>query len=480
MAALPPLQYHITRMGPDPEREKLNRILEDARKRFSTLDGDITFLKAQIVALTGVNGVVTSVNGQQGDVTISIASLGGVPITRTISSGQGLTGGGNLSADRTLSAKISTDPGNTITFGTDDGLFSAGGGGGGQVDEVQAGDFINVDSTDPTKPIVSVPISGGPPSAGDPVVSDGSGGLEWGAGGPPYITGIAPPADLGDSYSFTPVLNNPGSTVEWEITDGAIPASASLNNVTGEITSAMLLESGTFNYELAATIKSGAGAGATCFSRQRWIIGHTDPYWSDVSALLHFDGLNGSTTFPDETANTTWTASGDAKLTTSEFRFGGASLNLDGTGDWADSSASAGYSFGTGDFTIEGWFRPESISGNRFLWGHHTGWGTYLSGPTILVFNGSTNIINTTFAWAIGSWYHVALTRSGSTIRIFVNGTLISFATNNTDFNTTNFRIGAQTNGAGNFQGQIDEFRVTKGVARYTSGFTPIPAPFPD
>jgi hypothetical protein len=131
MAALPPLQYHITRMGPDPEREKLNRILEDARKRFSTIDGDITFLKAQIVALTGVNGVVTSVNGQQGDVTISIASLGGVPITRTISSGQGLTGGGNLSADRTLSAKISTDPGNTITFGTDDGLFSAGGGGGG-------------------------------------------------------------------------------------------------------------------------------------------------------------------------------------------------------------------------------------------------------------------------------------------------------------------------------------------------------------
>jgi hypothetical protein len=131
MAALPPLQYHITRMGPDPEREKLNRILEDARKRFSTLDGDITFLKAQIVALTGVNGVVTSVNGQQGDVTISIASLGGVPITRTISSGQGLAGGGNLSADRTLSAKISTDPGNTITFGTDDGLFSAGGGGGG-------------------------------------------------------------------------------------------------------------------------------------------------------------------------------------------------------------------------------------------------------------------------------------------------------------------------------------------------------------
>jgi hypothetical protein len=138
MAALPPLQYHITRMGPDPEREKLNRILEDARKRFSTLDGDITFLKAQVVALTGVNGVVTSVNGQQGDVTISIASLGGVPITRTISSGQGLTGGGNLSADRTLSAKISTDPGNTITFGTDDGLFSAGGGGGGSTGALSA------------------------------------------------------------------------------------------------------------------------------------------------------------------------------------------------------------------------------------------------------------------------------------------------------------------------------------------------------
>src|SRR5690606_34123168 len=79
----------------------------------------------------------------------------------------------------------------------------------------------------------------------------------------------------------------------------------------------------------------------------------TDPYWSSVSSLLHFNGSNGSTTFTDE-KGVGWTASGDAEISTAQSKFGGSSLSLDGTGDWLDAS-NAGFTFGTGDFTIEAW-----------------------------------------------------------------------------------------------------------------------------
>lgn len=82
---------------------------------------------------------------------------------------------------------------------TDLGILPGSGGGGGQVDEVIPGDHVSVDNTDPTKPVVSVPISGGPPSAGSHVVSDGSGGLEWGTGG----GGGGTPVAAGDSVVIT-------------------------------------------------------------------------------------------------------------------------------------------------------------------------------------------------------------------------------------------------------------------------------------
>jgi hypothetical protein len=82
---------------------------------------------------------------------------------------------------------ISTDSPNALSVGSDGGLVATGGA-GGQVGEVQAGDHVNVDSTDPTKPIVSVPISG-TPQPGDVVGYDGS-GLAYRSGGINVITMI--------------------------------------------------------------------------------------------------------------------------------------------------------------------------------------------------------------------------------------------------------------------------------------------------
>jgi hypothetical protein len=83
------------------------------------------------------------------------------------------------------------------------------------------------------------------------------------------------------------------------------------------------------------------------------------------------------------------------------------------------------------------------------------------------------------------AWHHVAVTRSGSSLRIFIDGT--QTGTTNTTLGTASidnaiadYRVGSTTDGALNFNGYIDDLRITKGVARYTSSFTAPTAAFPN
>jgi hypothetical protein len=72
------------------------------------------------------------------------------------------------------------------------------------------------------------------------------------------------------------------------------------------------------------------------------------------------------------------------------------------------------------------------------------------------------------------TWYHLAYTRSGSTFKIFLNGTQVyTFASSATFTTTSNtLNIGGQAGGTDNFTGYVDDIRFTRGVARYTSNFT--------
>ena len=70
--------------------------------------------------------------------------------------------------------------------------------------------------------------------------------------------------------------------------------------------------------------------------------------------------------------------------------------------------------------------------------------------------------------------FHVAVTRSGTTVRLFVNGVVEATATgNSTNFNESlTLYIGAETGNSLYLNGYIDDLRITKGYARYTSNFT--------
>lgn len=212
-----------------------------------------------------------------------------------------------------------------------------------------------------------------------------------------------------------------------------------------------------------------------------------DQHWTSVELLLHFDGVDGSTTFSDSSMRTRIvTRGGDAQIDTSQSKWGGASGLFDGSGDFLTCDGSSGFAFGTGDFTIEMFVRLPSVSGNHTLYDGRAASNNTLS-PTILVsssslrfFAGTANRIVGTATLAVNTWYHVALSRSGTSSKMFLNGV----QDGPTFIDSLNYVIGATRPmiGGGGFgngidgnelNGWIDELRVTKGVARYVANFPP-------
>ena len=223
-----------------------------------------------------------------------------------------------------------------------------------------------------------------------------------------------------------------------------------------------------------------------------------DLYFSKVTALLPFDGTNGATSTTDSSnSNHTVTFGGDAEISTAQSKFGGSSLSLDGNGDYVDLPQSTNQ-FVSDDFTIEFWFRINSGAGSETvgLFGsYYTGGG----GKGIIMAS-HPSYPSVYFQWMYGSgsgtdwgylnktqgtrtslsnntWYHVAVTRSGNTWRLFLNGTQEDSVTQSdqmTDAGSTT-RIGnygPSATATDGLDGYIEDFRITKGLARYTSNFT--------
>lgn len=216
-----------------------------------------------------------------------------------------------------------------------------------------------------------------------------------------------------------------------------------------------------------------------------------------ASLLLHGDGTNGSTTFTDDSSNKlTVTGQGNAQISTAQSRFGGSSILLDGNGDYLSIANNNVFNFGVGNFTIEMWIRAASLSNSPFLYqkltpgGNGTGWFVELGSSGQIYFGNSTT--GGAFAtWAgtgitTNTWHNITVTRVGFVLSAFVNGTLLSSQASsqwaNSVDNTEAVAIGSwrPTNTAFDFNGYIDELRITKGVARYTTSFTPSATAFPN
>jgi hypothetical protein len=215
-----------------------------------------------------------------------------------------------------------------------------------------------------------------------------------------------------------------------------------------------------------------------------------DASYNNVSLLLHGNGPNGSTVFTDNSPTPkTVTAVGNAQISTAQSKFGGASIYLDGTGDGASIASNTAFAFGANDFTIETWVYPVSVSGNPNLFdtrpSGNGAWPViYFDGGRLRYFlNTADRISGSTVLAANTTWYHIALSRAGSSTKLFLNGTQEgSTYSDSTLLLEGPFALGIDSRNltSGPFNAYFDDVRVTKGIARYTANFTPPTEPFPD
>jgi Concanavalin A-like lectin/glucanases superfamily len=215
----------------------------------------------------------------------------------------------------------------------------------------------------------------------------------------------------------------------------------------------------------------------------------TDPYIDNVVLALPFDqdapGSRGSLDYSNYKQMLTW--SGSSALSTAQSKFGGASAYFDGSGDCITSSDV--FNFGSGDFTLEAWVYPTTLAAGTYYCCIGNGYPIqlYIHNNNMVFWASSSNTSGTYLVTALTGpassvglnvWSHIAVTRSGNTYQLWVNGTGGGTATVSGAVaigNSLPTLGGLNLSGSMvyYYSGYMDDLRVTKGVARYTTNFTP-------
>jgi hypothetical protein len=213
----------------------------------------------------------------------------------------------------------------------------------------------------------------------------------------------------------------------------------------------------------------------------------TSAYAANMTSLLHFDGSNGSTTITESGIARTWTNHTGA-ISTAQSKFGGSSYNCGAGAGWVDTPDSADFTLGGSDFTVDFWFYVSGGSGaRRFAAGQMSSsgttgaWFTELNASNVLsatVYKASaqTTVTGTTAITTTG-WHHAAFVRTGNNLMLFLDGVQegsTTAFTGSVDDSADVLSVGrGGTLASLQWNGYIDEFRLSKGVARWTAGFTP-------
>jgi hypothetical protein len=207
-----------------------------------------------------------------------------------------------------------------------------------------------------------------------------------------------------------------------------------------------------------------------------------DPYYSNVSVLAHFD----ASPYADSGPNILTLTNNGTTLDTTNKKFGTASASFDGANDSISISPSSGFSF-DGDFTLELQARPTTTSFNNgyamMLW-YANGQYFGLKSSNLIAFQDSSGEHLWSWPTVTNSFTHIALTREGTTLRAFADGTQLALTQGGTESGTVwgssnSLLLGVQP-GEMWWPGNMDELRITKGIARYTTNFTPPTAAFPN
>ena len=172
---------------------------------------------------------------------------------------------------------------------------------------------------------------------------------------------------------------------------------------------------------------------------------------------------------------------GDSQIDTAQKKFGTASILLDGTEDNVKVPTSEDFGFGTSNWCLEAFIRPNSVTGTQHIFDLRDASSTdtapklYLNGST-LHFGVGNSSVRSGGTLSTGTWYHVAVARQAGTTKLFLDGVELGTGADTNDYGSTKpVVIGSdyQASPTEAFNGWIDEVRISKGAARFTAAFTP-------
>lgn len=209
-----------------------------------------------------------------------------------------------------------------------------------------------------------------------------------------------------------------------------------------------------------------------------------DEYFGSVQLLLHCNGDNDAQVFTDSSsaARTISVGAGDVYTKTATKKFGSASASISSAVlSYLTTPQSPDLDMDSGDITVELWAYPSSLAAFRPLvtnmGGTITNYNLRISPSNKVGCFGDGFSLSGTTTVTTGTWHHIAFTKQGSELRLFLDGNLeasytMAGAPSTQRTNPLGFQIGAEWNYY-RFDGYIDDVRITKGVARYTASFTP-------
>lgn len=210
---------------------------------------------------------------------------------------------------------------------------------------------------------------------------------------------------------------------------------------------------------------------------------------SYTKLLIPGNGTNGSTAITDSIGKAV-TVVGNTNISTAQSIIGGSSIYFDGSGDYLTLADSDDWNFGSGDFTIDCWINSSITSGYMQIIGQYdTVFGNssfvFCVNSNRLCFvivnssqtNNAINYTATSGDVCNGNNNHVCLSRSGSNYRIFLNGQQVGTTQTSSESlpnTSTILKIGKlRDDTTWYFNGYLSHIRITKGIARWTSNFTP-------
>jgi hypothetical protein len=219
----------------------------------------------------------------------------------------------------------------------------------------------------------------------------------------------------------------------------------------------------------------------------------TDPFFSNVSLLLKGEDSN---IIDSSVPPKSITAIGSAATSTTQARFGNRSIYFDNLNSYLQvTGSSTPFAMGTGDWTVEFWIyhssRPTTQAGARIFDTLGLGAGaanairiTINASGAIVFLRYSINVLTSSITVPLQTWTHICCEKSNAQLRMFIGGQLAGSLGDTADYicGTNRPLIGVDSfdEASSLFNGYIDEMRVTKGIARYQSAFSPPTAPFPD